>query len=235
MFKYPTNILYLTNFSPGAWNDPRSHPSLWFSLWNLFASVFLSQHGTTQLCWASLYLFLSGRFPPAGFWWASWWTPAEVPCEEVATMACASSSRPASARRQHGSRAVWSKDTSWRACHPWWRERVWRAGWWRWAQRGLSFWGRFHLPAHFTPAFPYHFHGNHLLCLVVCVGEVFQQWHRVASPTILVMPKPWYLTLTLGCTLTLPFPFLYCLQWHPAGRQICLVNILRTAERAPPF
>ncbi len=184
MAKYPTNIVYLTNFSPGAWNDSRSLLLLWFSLWNLFVSVFLSQHGTTHLwepvrCWISLYLLLLDHFPSTGFWWASWWMPAAVPCEEVATMACASSSHPASAPRQHVSRAVWSRDTSWHPCRPWWRERGWRAGWWRWAQRGLSFWGRFHLHDCFTPAFSYHFHGNHL-CLVVCVGEVFQQWHRAA-------------------------------------------------------
>lgn len=205
MAKYPTNIVYLTNFSPGAWNDSRSLLLLWFSLWNLFVSVVLSQHGTTHLwepvsCWISLYLLLLDNFPSTGFWWASWWTPVVVPCEEVATMACASSSHPASAPRQHVSRAVWSRDTSWHPCHPWWRERGWRAGWWRWAQRGLSFWGRFHLHDCFTPAFSYHFHGNHL-CLVVCVGEVFQQWHRAALPIIVIMPMPCYVTLTQRYTV----------------------------------
>lgn len=196
-----------------------------FLVYDLFSEICLRvcfYHSMAQLNSVESLFIFSYRviFFPAGFWWASWWTPAAVPCEEVATMACASSSRPASAPHQHVSHAVWSKDTSWHPCHPWWREKGWRAGWWRWAQRGLSFWGRFHLPAHFTLAFPYHFHGNHLLCLVVRVGEVFQQWHRAALPTIVVMPKPWFLTLTQGCTLTLPFPLLYFLQWHLAGHQI---------------
>lgn len=83
---------------------------------------------------------------PAGFWWASWWTLAAAPCEEVATTACASSSRRASARHPPASRAAWSSDTSWRLCRPWWRARGWRAGWWRWARPGLSFWGRYRTP-----------------------------------------------------------------------------------------
>lgn len=117
---------------------------------------------------------LSVSSSAAGSWWASWWTLAAAPCEEVATTACASSFHHASARHPPASRAVWSSDTSWRLCRPWWRVRGWRAGWWRWARLGLSFWGRY---------FP-HTHALVLSCFSwsflwkpsVCVGEVFQQW-----------------------------------------------------------
>lgn len=75
---------------------------------------------------------------PPGSWSASWLTPGAVPWEEVATTACASSSRPESARRPPGSPAGWSRGTNWRRLLRWWREKGWPADWWRSARQELS-------------------------------------------------------------------------------------------------
>ena len=99
---------------------------------------------------ASVYLYLCNCFsstnivvfPLAGSWSVSWWTPAVAPWEGAATMVCASSSPPGSARRPHASPVVWPKGTSWPTPLPWWRERGWSAGWWRSDQQGLSSLGR---------------------------------------------------------------------------------------------
>lgn len=48
MAKYPTNLVYLTNFSSGAWNDSRSL-LLWFSLLNLFECVFVTAWDNSSL------------------------------------------------------------------------------------------------------------------------------------------------------------------------------------------
>lgn len=76
--------------------------------------------------------------PPSGFSSASWSTPGAAPWGGVVTTACASSSRPGSARRPPGSPADWSRDTNWHRLLRWWKEKAWPADWWKSVRRELS-------------------------------------------------------------------------------------------------